>query len=92
MVIGGVHSNNTHELVKTCLKHCPRVHHVQSVDDLKPDWFAGANIVGLTAGTSTPDSCVDAVEAWLRALGTNKVEHDESDALRRLSSHGIEAA
>ncbi len=92
VVIGGAHSNNTHELVKTCLQHCPRVHHVQTVEDLKPVWFAGANTVGLTAGTSTPDSCIQAVEAWLQALGTNKPGQDESDALRHLSSHGIAAA
>jgi 4-hydroxy-3-methylbut-2-enyl diphosphate reductase len=28
VVIGGAHSNNTHELVNTCRRFCPRVHHV----------------------------------------------------------------
>jgi 4-hydroxy-3-methylbut-2-enyl diphosphate reductase len=65
IVVGGAHSNNTHELVATCRRHCERVHHVQSADDLRADWFAGARVVGLTAGTSTPDSVIDSVERWL---------------------------
>ncbi len=34
VVIGGAHSNNTHELAKTCSQFCPRVHHVQTAEDL----------------------------------------------------------
>ena len=66
LVIGGVHSNNTKELVATCAKHCPRVHHVQTAADLCPGWFHKSDTVGLTAGTSTPDALIDAVEAQLR--------------------------
>jgi 4-hydroxy-3-methylbut-2-enyl diphosphate reductase len=66
VVIGGAHSNNTHELTATCRRHCARVHHVQSSDGLRAEWFAGAQTVGITAGTSTPDDAVDEVEAWLR--------------------------
>ena len=66
VVIGGAHSNNTRELVATCGAHCSRVHHVQTADDLKPDWFANATTVGITAGTSTPDESIDAVEQWLK--------------------------
>lgn len=68
VVIGGVHSNNTHELVRTCARHCARVHHVQTVEDLRPEWFAGAGTVGVTAGTSTPDRTIDEVQRWLQAL------------------------
>lgn len=67
IVIGGAHSNNTRELVATCGKHCPRVYHVQSAADLRGEWFFEAQTVGLTAGTSTPDVIIDAVEQWLRA-------------------------
>ena len=68
VVIGGRHSNNTHELVKTCARFCARVHHVQTADDLHPDWFLAHEIVGLTAGTSTPDSVIDQVEQQLKNL------------------------
>src|SRR2546426_5077094 len=65
IVIGGAHSNNTRELVATCLKHCPRVYHVQSANDLRSVWFDGGETVGITAGTSTPDELIDQVEQWL---------------------------
>ena len=65
VVIGGAHSNNTRELVATCLKHCPRVHHVQSAADLHSVWFDGTETVGITAGTSTPDEVIDQVQEWL---------------------------
>jgi 4-hydroxy-3-methylbut-2-en-1-yl diphosphate reductase len=68
VAIGGAHSNNTQELVKTCARFCARVHHVQTADDLQPDWFTGAQTVGITAGTSTPDASIEMVERRLRTL------------------------
>ena len=68
VVIGGAHSNNTHELARTCTKFCPRVHHVQTAKDLIPDWFQADDTVGITAGTSTPDTVICEVEHWLREL------------------------
>jgi 4-hydroxy-3-methylbut-2-en-1-yl diphosphate reductase len=71
IVIGGAHSNNTRELVQTCRGHCSRVHHVQTSDDLREEWFAGVQTVGITAGTSTPDNVIDSVESWLHAQTVN---------------------
>jgi 4-hydroxy-3-methylbut-2-enyl diphosphate reductase len=71
VVIGGAHSNNTHELVKTCAQFCARVHHIQTADDLLPEWFHADDTVGLTAGTSTPDLAIDAVEQLLRHMSRN---------------------
>ena len=65
VVIGGTHSNNTHELVETCSRYCPRVHHVQTADDLQGEWFTEAETVGITAGTSTPDLTITEIESWL---------------------------
>jgi 4-hydroxy-3-methylbut-2-enyl diphosphate reductase len=69
IVVGGRSSNNTRELVKTCARYCRRVHHVQTAADVEPGWLDGANVVGLTAGTSTPDDVIDRVETRLRELG-----------------------
>jgi 4-hydroxy-3-methylbut-2-enyl diphosphate reductase len=68
IVVGGEHSNNTHELVNTCRHHCSHVHHIQTESDLRSEWIAGAGTVGVTAGTSTPDDVIDRVERQLRAL------------------------
>jgi 4-hydroxy-3-methylbut-2-en-1-yl diphosphate reductase len=66
VVVGGRSSNNTRELVRTCARYCARVHHVQIEADVRPEWFDGAEVVGLTAGTSTPDDVIDRVEARVR--------------------------
>ena len=67
VVVGGRSSNNTKELVATCARYCARVHHVQTDTDLRNEWFEGATVVGLTAGTSTPDEVIDRVEARILA-------------------------
>jgi 4-hydroxy-3-methylbut-2-enyl diphosphate reductase len=66
IVVGGRSSNNTRELVKTCARYCARVHHVQTDADVRSEWFDAVKVVGLTAGTSTPDDVIDRVEARIR--------------------------
>ena len=68
VVVGGAASNNTRELVKTCGRFCPRVHQVETAADVRPEWFRGTDMVGVTAGTSTPDAVIDGVEAQIRSL------------------------
>lgn len=75
VVIGGVHSNNTRELVETCKRYCNRVHHVQTAGDLQVEWFEGADVVGVTAGTSTPDEVIDGVEQALQAIAARRELH-----------------
>jgi len=75
IVIGGARSNNTRELVDTCGRYCRRVHHVQTADDLRPEWLEGANVLGITAGTSTPDDVIDGVEKTLRELAVQHEGH-----------------
>jgi len=70
VVIGGANSNNTRELVQTCSRYCPKVYHVQRAEELRIEWFAAAQTVGLTAGTSTPDSTIHCIEERLRTYAT----------------------
>jgi 4-hydroxy-3-methylbut-2-enyl diphosphate reductase len=72
IVIGGAHSNNTHELVRTCAQHCGNVRHIQTASDLSTEWFTEAETVGITAGTSTPDEVIIAVENALRAIAAKR--------------------
>jgi 4-hydroxy-3-methylbut-2-enyl diphosphate reductase len=68
IVVGGAQSNNTRELAATCRRFCPRVHQVQDATEVQSNWFHDATVVGLTAGTSTPDHVIDGIEQRLRAL------------------------
>jgi 4-hydroxy-3-methylbut-2-enyl diphosphate reductase len=74
IVIGGAHSNNTRELVETCSRYCVKVHHVQTAEDLRAEWFEGAQSVGITAGTSTPDEVIHRIEQSLRQFAA---KHEE---------------
>ena len=78
IVIGGAYSNNTQELVRTCSRFCARVHHVQTAADLRDEWFCADDAVGITAGTSTPDSVIVAVEKAVSALAANNGEYSRA--------------
>ena len=93
IVIGGAHSNNTHELVATCLRHCARVHHVQTAADLRSEWFHDDDTVGITAGTSTPDSVIDEVERTLSpALSLSEREREKPRPASAYSSLNVSSS
>jgi 4-hydroxy-3-methylbut-2-enyl diphosphate reductase len=78
IVVGGAHSNNTRELVNTCRRYCSDVHHVQTAQDLRPEWFHDSATVGITAGTSTPDDVIDRVDDRIRELAAATWSGDRS--------------
>lgn len=67
IVIGGKKSANTKHLWEICREAKPS-YLIQGRDDIDPAWFRGANVVGLTAGSSTPDYVIDEVEERLASL------------------------
>lgn len=79
LVVGGRHSNNTRRLVDTCRARCPRVHWLQTAEDLDPSWVRDNDTVGITAGTSTPDGVIDALEEALQRL-TDRTTRPQAEA------------
>jgi len=67
IVIGGKKSANTKHLWDICREVKP-AYLVQGSDDIDPSWLTGARVVGLTAGSSTPDYVIDEVEQRLSEL------------------------
>ena len=55
VVIGGRNSGNTRRLAQICTAACPRTYHIESADEIDPSWFVDAELVGVTAGASTPE-------------------------------------
>ena len=54
LVIGGRNSANTTRLAQLCKEKC-RTYHIETAQELAPEWLENANKVGITAGASTPD-------------------------------------
>ncbi len=75
VVVGGANSNNTRQLVRTSQAQGVVVFHIEHAADLRDEWFAGIQCVGLTAGTSTLDATIDAVEKALVQITVKEVDH-----------------
>jgi 4-hydroxy-3-methylbut-2-enyl diphosphate reductase len=69
VVVGGRNSGNTTRLAEICRSVNDRVHHVETPDELDPEWFKGVQTVGVTGGASTPPEQMHAVVEAIRALG-----------------------
>jgi 4-hydroxy-3-methylbut-2-enyl diphosphate reductase len=68
IVIGGRHSNNTHQLAESARARGAVVFQVETAADLQAGWFRKSREVGVTAGTSTLDETVRDVVQRLREL------------------------
>lgn len=67
VVVGGKKSANSERLYELAKSLCAASYFVESADEL-PNDFGGAKAVGLTAGASSPDFVVDAVEAKIKEM------------------------
>lgn len=68
VVIGSKTSANTRRLYELARLANANSYLIQACDDIRPDWFAGASRVAVTAGASTPDKTIQEVIEALRAL------------------------
>lgn len=68
VVVGGRNSNNTRRLAELCQEHDVPAFHITCAEELDAMWFDGFEIIGLTAGTSTLDSTINAVHERLEKL------------------------
>jgi 4-hydroxy-3-methylbut-2-enyl diphosphate reductase len=68
LIVGGRNSSNTTKLYKTAKKVQPKTYHIETENDLKPEWFTGANKIGIAGGTSTPDFLMDLVDRRVKNL------------------------
>ena len=69
VVVGGPGSNNSRKLTELARRLGRRAYQVDSATELRPEWFQGIRVVGVTAGTSTPDRAIEEVRDWLERMG-----------------------
>jgi len=68
VVIGGRNSSNTSRLFEICKSRCPKTFHIETPDEIDPQWFSGCEKIGVTAGASTPEDQIEAVVSYLEEL------------------------
>lgn len=66
IVIGGKESSNSRKLFEICSKECPNTYFIQTLEDLHLDLPKAANLVGITAGASTPNNIIEEVQDYVR--------------------------
>ena len=61
LIVGGRNSSNTSKLYQISKRVNERSYHVESAEELEPAWFAEEDVVGITAGASTPEWVIDEI-------------------------------
>ncbi|MBN3832981.1 4-hydroxy-3-methylbut-2-enyl diphosphate reductase [Burkholderia sp. Ac-20344] len=69
LVVGATNSSNSNRLREIGTESGVPSYLVADGSEVKAEWFANANTVGLTAGASAPEEMVEDVIGALRALG-----------------------
>lgn len=68
IIIGGKNSSNTKQLHSIAKANCPDSYHIEGPDDLDPEWFAGKQHCGISAGASTPEWIIEQVVEAIRGM------------------------
>ncbi len=66
IVIGGSHSSNTQKLFEICSRECENTCYIQTLGDLDSKKLLGADVIGITAGASTPNNIILEVQEHVR--------------------------
>ncbi|MCX7879549.1 MAG: 4-hydroxy-3-methylbut-2-enyl diphosphate reductase [Ignavibacteria bacterium] len=66
--VAGKNSSNGKSLFKICQQTNPKSYFIEEVDELKKEWFADANSVGITGATSTPLWYMEEVKEYISKL------------------------
>jgi len=67
IVIGGYNSANTKMLSQICSK-IVETKHIEKADEIDGEWFKGKNLIGLTAGASTPDWVINDIRIKIESI------------------------
>lgn len=71
LAIGGKKSSNTARLAEVGRSYGIESYHIQSAEEIEPQWLESVNKVGVTAGASTPDDVILDVVRYLQDQGYN---------------------
>jgi 4-hydroxy-3-methylbut-2-enyl diphosphate reductase len=73
LVLGSPNSSNSNRLRELAEKQGVPAHLIDGAQDIRAEWLAGRQRVGVTAGASAPESLVQGVVTRLREVGATSV-------------------
>lgn len=68
LIVGGKNSSNTTKLFESVRRVQPKAHHIETAEEIRPEWFHGLQRVGIAGGASTPETIIDKVERRVKNL------------------------
>lgn len=74
LVVGSRNSSNAARLVEVALTRGVCGFLIDRADEIRPEWVEGVEVVGVSAGASTPEGVVQDVLSRLRELGADSLE------------------
>jgi 4-hydroxy-3-methylbut-2-enyl diphosphate reductase len=77
LVVGSANSSNSRRLVELARRRGTPAYLIDDAGDIRPEWLAGAGVIGLTAGASAPPGLVEAVVDELARRGPVTVAERE---------------
>ncbi|TCT15001.1 4-hydroxy-3-methylbut-2-enyl diphosphate reductase [Natranaerovirga pectinivora] len=84
IVIGGRHSSNTQKLYEICKNECQNTYHIETVNDIDFKEFKPDDIVGITAGASTPNNIIEEV-----IFKMTHNDHDNENSFEKLLEESL---
>lgn len=68
VIIGGKNSGNTRRLYHISKELNPKTYHIETAEELEPEWFVNVKRVGISAGASTPDWIIEEVKNRIKEI------------------------
>jgi len=75
LFVAGRNSSNGKVLYEICREENPRTHFIEHEGELQPEWFDGAERVGVSGATSTPQWLMERVKEAVEQLSMSSVTH-----------------
>ena len=86
IVIGGKHSSNSRKLAEICGKLCDNVFFIENASQLDTRKFAGFNVVGITAGASTPEWIIKEVNRKM----SDEIRNETAETENNIATEGTQ--
>jgi len=82
LVVGSPNSSNSNRLRELARREGVEAYLIDGADEIAPEWVAGKQRIGLTAGASAPQILVDGVISRLRELGADNLRELDGEPER----------